>query len=139
MKLTLFSVEEANRLAIELRPELKRLSAMKHELDWLQARADALSLALVGAATDNPDAAERKSVAERRDALAAQLKQRLQAIHRHGCLVKDLDKGLLDFYALAGDRLVFLCWHMGEREVAHWHTLEGGFAGRQPLDKSAPA
>jgi len=139
MKLTLFSVEEANRLAVELRPELKRLSAMKRELDGLQARAEALSLALVGAATDNPDAAERKSVAERRDALAAQLKPRLQAIHRHGCLVKDLDQGLVDFYALAGDRLVFLCWHMGEREVAHWHTLEGGFAGRQPLDKSAPA
>ena len=55
---------------------------------------------------------------------------------RRGCVLKDLDRGLLDFYALSGDRLIFLCWQLGESEIAHWHTLEGGFAGRQPLDRS---
>ena len=48
-------------------------------------------------------------------------------------MVKDLDQGLIDFYALAGDRLVFLCWKLGEREVAHWHPLDGGFEQRQSL------
>jgi len=55
-------------------------------------------------------------------------------VHRRGVLVKDLERGLVDFYALSGDRLIFLCWHLGEAEVSHWHTLEGGFSTRQPLN-----
>jgi hypothetical protein len=49
-------------------------------------------------------------------------------------MVKDIDRGLVDFYALSGDRLILLCWHLGEAEVSHWHSLEGGFASRQPLN-----
>jgi hypothetical protein len=41
----------------------------------------------------------------------------------------------MDFYAIAGDRLIFLCWQLGEAEVAHWHPLQGGFASRQPLNR----
>ena len=54
-------------------------------------------------------------------------------IYAHGCLVKDLDRGLVDFHALAGDRLVYLCWQVGEQTVEHWHTLDGGFSSRQSL------
>ena len=53
-----------------------------------------------------------------------------------GCVVKDLDRGLVDFYSLAGDKLIFLCWHAGEPEVGHWHPIEGGFTSRQPLDRT---
>ena len=48
-------------------------------------------------------------------------------------MVKDLDKGLVDLYALLADRLIFLCWHLGEAEVAFWHSLDSGFQGRQSL------
>jgi hypothetical protein len=50
-----------------------------------------------------------------------------------GVVVKDLDQGLVDFPARRGDEEVLLCWHVGEDEVAYWHSLEGGFAGRKPL------
>ena len=60
----------------------------------------------------------------------------MAAIHRRGCLIKDLELGLVDFYALAGDRLVMLCWKIDEPEIQHWHTLDGGFAGRQPLKRA---
>ena len=60
----------------------------------------------------------------------------IEGIQRRGCLVKDIARGLVDFYSLSGDRLIFLCWQLGERAVDHWHTLEGGFAGRQPLDST---
>ena len=135
-QVTLFSVEEANRTVAELRPDLERLAAMKREFDQLGSRADALSLALSGAAADNPDAAELKRVTERRDALAEQMLMGIEGIQRRGCLVKDIARGLVDFYSLSGDRLIFLCWQLGERAVDHWHTLEGGFAGRQPLDST---
>jgi hypothetical protein len=62
------------------------------------------------------------------------LNARLHAIVDLGVQVKDLDRGLVDFPAWREDREVFLCWHLGEREVAYWHDLESGFSGRLPLD-----
>ena len=50
-----------------------------------------------------------------------------------GLLVKDLDEGLVDFPALSGDEEVLLCWQLGEDEVAYWHTVDDGFAGRKHL------
>ena len=136
VRLTLFSVEEANRMVPVLEPELERLSAIKREFDRLQARIDVLALASAGAAADNPDALDLQRLRERRSVLAEQMSQGVEAIHSRGCMVKDIEKGLVDFYALSGDRLIFLCWQMGEPEVAHWHTLEGGYTRRQPLDRS---
>ena len=48
-------------------------------------------------------------------------------------LVKDLDTGLVDFPALHEGEEVLLCWQLGEDEVAHWHGVDEGFAGRKPL------
>jgi hypothetical protein len=135
MKLSLFSVEDANRVAQELRPELQRLSRIKREFDQVQSRTDVLRVITAGAAPENPDALDLKRLLERRAQLGDEIARGIQAVHRHGCVLKDLDQGLVDFYALAGDRLVFLCWRMDEPEVAHWHTLTGGFAGRQPLSR----
>jgi len=132
----LFSVEEANQLASELRPALERLVQVKRDFDRVQHQADVLSLAASGASAANPDAQALEKLQRRRAALGEELAKGIQAIQRRGCVLKDLDRGLIDFYTLAGDRLIFLCWQLGESEVAHWHPLEGGFAGRQPLDKS---
>lgn len=57
----------------------------------------------------------------------------VSAIHAEGIEIKDLATGLIDFYAKRGADTVFLCWKKGEREVAFWHTLQGGFAGRKPV------
>jgi hypothetical protein len=46
---------------------------------------------------------------------------------------RDIATGLLDFPALAAGRPVWLCWHLGEERVEHWHAIDDGFAGRQPL------
>lgn len=51
-----------------------------------------------------------------------------------GLLVKDLDMGLVDFLGSRAGRDVFLCWHYGEDDIAYWHDLSGGFAGRQLVD-----
>lgn len=136
MRITLFSVEEANRTAAELRPMLESLVRAKREFDALEERTEVLSLALLGATGENPDLTELREAQERRTRLAERLTQGVQSVQRRGCLVKDLDRGLVDFYALSGDRLIFLCWQLGEPEVSHWHSLEDGFEGRQPLDRS---
>jgi hypothetical protein len=50
-----------------------------------------------------------------------------------GVELKDYFSGLIDFPSVMDGRLVYLCWRLGEPEVAHWHELEAGFSGRQKL------
>jgi len=57
----------------------------------------------------------------------------VEELNRLGVLVKDLDRGLVDFPALRQGEEVLLCWQVGEDEVAFWHGVEEGFAGRKPL------
>ena len=49
-------------------------------------------------------------------------------------LIKDLDRGLIDFQAFVAGREVFLCWERGEEDVEHWHELDTGYGGREPID-----
>jgi hypothetical protein len=56
--------------------------------------------------------------------------RRLQAL---GIEVKDINHGLVDFPARRDDRDVYLCWRYDEPSITHWHDLDAGFAGRQPL------
>jgi hypothetical protein len=51
-----------------------------------------------------------------------------------GCILKDINTGLVDFPTVRKGREVFLCWQHGEPEIAFWHDVDAGFAGRQPLD-----
>jgi len=133
VRITLFTVEEANRLLGTIRPQLERLRAQKREFDRLETRSDILLMATAGAAPENPDALELRTIGEKRQRLGETIGRGMSKLHELGVQVKDLDRGLCDFYALSGDRLIFLCWHLGEPEVGHWHSLEDGFSGRRPL------
>jgi hypothetical protein len=136
VKVTLFSVEQANQLLPDLRPVVEEVMRAKQELTRLDRRIDVLTLAAAGTSPENPDARELALSVERRSRLVDRIRRGVRSIQDKGPVVKDLDKGLLDFYSLAGDRLIFLCWHLGEPEVGHWHPLEGGFATRQPLHRT---
>lgn len=136
MKLTVFSLAEARRVVAEVRPRLEQLVRVKQEYDRTQNRIEVLAVALSGASRSNPDRTELHELQDRRTQLGHEVTEGIQAIQRHGCLLKDLDRGLLDFYAISGDRLIFLCWHLGEADITHWHPLEGGVSARQPLDAS---
>jgi hypothetical protein len=52
-------------------------------------------------------------------------------------LVRDVDRGIVDFPTLMDGREVYLCWHVGETDIRHWHEVDSGFAGRRPLDREA--
>jgi hypothetical protein len=51
-----------------------------------------------------------------------------------GIVLRDIDRGLVDFPAVLEGQEVYLCWELGEDEVDHWHDLDSGYRGRQPLD-----
>ena len=71
---------------------------------------------------------------EKRETNAAKLKQVFDSLQEIGCLVKDLDIGLIDFPALYRGKEVYLCWKLGEPDIAWWHPIEEGFASRRPID-----
>lgn len=62
----------------------------------------------------------------------------VRLLHTCGVLIKDPKIGLLDFPARRAGRTVFLCWKVGEDRIDHWHEVDAGFAGRQPLDEDGP-
>ena len=63
---------------------------------------------------------------------------RLQAnaarIREEGIFLRDVEAGLVDFPAVRSEREIFLCWKLGEGDVQFWHELDGGYAGRKPLN-----
>ncbi len=58
----------------------------------------------------------------------------IHRIQEMDVLIKDVNLGLLDFPALKEGREVYLCWQYGEGEIAFWHEVDAGFAGRQPIE-----
>ena len=61
------------------------------------------------------------------------IQKAVKAIEGFGLQLKDLNTGLIDFLSQRNGREVWLCWRFDEPNVAHWHDLDAGFAGRQPL------
>ncbi len=133
VRLTLFSLDEANRTIDEIRPALERLVNVRRELARLERRIDVLSLVASGVPDDNPDARALAEAVARRERVSERLRRGVDEIQSQGPLVKDVEQGLIDFYSVSGDRLIFLCWHLGEPNVSHWHSLEGGFSTRRPI------
>jgi hypothetical protein len=69
--------------------------------------------------------------------LGTEIAEGVRQIESWGCVVKDLDQGLVDFPARRGDETVLLCWRLGEASIRYWHGLKEGFAGRKPLEEGA--
>jgi hypothetical protein len=125
----LFSVAEANALLPTLIPILTRLREQKEALDELRIAFEQLTPAMRG----NGHGAEAADLELRLSEVATQLSLGIRQILRMGVEIKDLNQGLIDFPSPRDDRVVYLCWRLGEGPIAYWHELDGGFAGRQPL------
>ena len=127
-----FTAAEANELLPEVRPLVERMVAHRRSLALATVRHAriAATIASNGGGV-RPHEVDR--LQERIEAEAAEVVACVEALQALGLLVKDLDEGLVDFPALRGDEEVLLCWRLGEDEVAFWHSIEDGFAGRRPL------
>lgn len=127
-----FTLEEANRLLPSLGPILEQLIILRRAMGAKQQKMEALRAHVRG----NGATAEGRAFAKLKqelESMAEQLRQGIEQIHGFGCLVKDLDMGLIDFPALRQGQEVFLCWKLGEKRIEFWHTTQEGFSGRKPL------
>jgi hypothetical protein len=127
-----FTPDEVNRLLSTLEPLMRRLQAKRQEL---RRRDRALEEFRTRASRDGgvmPGSEESQAKGEAAR-LLTEIREEVQEIESWGCVVKDLEKGLVDFPARRGAEQVYLCWCVGEQEVRYWHGLQEGFAGRKPL------
>lgn len=138
MRNKIFSIEEANRLIPYLEEGLARLAALGQEVTGLRREIEVLNaIADSGATTGNVDVRSLR-IKERAYAEALERFRVLLAdVARHGCIVRDLELGLVDFYTMSRDRIVCLCWRRGESRIEHWHPIDEGFSGRRPLEDLA--
>ncbi|HEU4725934.1 MAG TPA: DUF2203 domain-containing protein [Candidatus Eisenbacteria bacterium] len=132
----IFSVEEANRLIPALEASLDTLVGIARDATALRREIEVLgAIAGSGASEESPDV---RALREKERLQAEQLERfrsELGAVSRHGCILRDLELGLVDFYTMAQGRVVCLCWRRGEPRIEHWHPLDEGFSGRRPLSE----
>lgn len=88
---------------------------------------------LVAAAGRATDAAVAERLANEAQAIAREIEGFRRELADLGIQIKDPGIGLIDFPSTMGTRPIFLCWRLGEPDVAFWHELNAGYAGRQPL------
>lgn len=85
------------------------------------------------ATANDPYAEELRSMQQSLADDAQRLQEYIEELRQLGVEPKGAIEGLVDFPAILDGRPVYLCWKLGEPEVAHWHELDAGFAGRQSL------
>ena len=127
-----FTPEEANVLLGEVRPAAEELVAHRRAMAEAAAAQARLVRRIAGNGGDF-DPQEPRSLEETFEREADAVARCVERLEHLGVLVKDLERGLIDFPALRDGKEVLLCWEVGEDEVAFWHGLEEGFAGRKPL------
>ena len=119
-----YTLEEANGLLPQIRLWLDRLNRVREELHRYEQRLSGLTEQGndIGGETVNKWI---RSLADTQELLAEFQKREI--------FIKDLERGLLDFPAIIGDKEVFLCWEQDEDAVEFWHDLETVFGGRERL------
>lgn len=127
----IFTLEEAEATL----PLVRRIAGdLSAEFDaWRTAVGEYEILA--GASTSEAGETDDLREAQQRvTAHARRVSAFLAEMDALGCVFKGFEDGLVDFYTLRDDRLVFLCWRLGEPRITHWHEVDDGFAGRRPVD-----
>ncbi|HZA19903.1 MAG TPA: DUF2203 domain-containing protein [Actinomycetota bacterium] len=117
-----YTLDEANALLPYLAPTLVELREKFEEAAEIRA-------AIAGSAVGNGGSTSR----EKHQRTLARVAELMDRLKEWGIELRDISTGLIDFPAEIGGEKAFLCWRLGEPEVAFWHSPEDGFRGRRPL------
>jgi hypothetical protein len=120
-----FTLDEANATLVTIRPLMDEVQAIRQKIMSTQPEAWTAIEKSVG----NGGSRSLSQIVQDFEKLDALVHQILDT----GVLIKDVNIGLLDFPALRNGREVYLCWQHGEEDIAYWHEVDAGFAGRQPI------
>jgi hypothetical protein len=127
-----FTADEANALLPAVRPLVEAMVEARRRLLVALERRDRLAGSIGGNGGGVKPGEPGLLQAEVEEA-AREVAHCIDEIHQLGVVVKDVDRGLVDFPAVRDGEEVLLCWRLGEEEIGYWHGLEEGFAGRKEL------
>ena len=119
-----FTLEQANRTLPLVRRVVADVVKTHAAVLKLQRELDRL-----------PASKDPAAVQKQLDAAMNRLEDFEDELSDIGCELKDHQSGLIDFVGRHQGREVYLCWKLGEERITHWHELDTGFAGRQPVSK----
>lgn len=130
----LFSVSEAERLRAQLEPVLIEAIESRRKMAEAEEQLSSLSERIQRSGGMQVSYERTAKMRMERNRFEDMVREAVERIHETGCLVKDLDMGLLDFPARINDEDVYLCWRLGEDRIRFYHRQDEGFSRRKPLD-----
>jgi hypothetical protein len=130
----LFSLTEAERLRSQLEPVLIEAMELRRKLGELDEQLGAVAEKIQRSGGLLVNYEQTARVRLERNRQEESLRAALERIHSTGCIVKDLDVGLLDFPSRLNNEDVYLCWRLGEDRIRFYHRQDEGFSGRKPID-----
>ncbi len=130
-----FTLDEAQSLLPVLEALLKRALDAKRSAENAESDISDLTKRIYLAGGMRVDVSKVAKMRAEVETQMQRVRETVAEIDEIGVQVKDLDTGLLDFPYRLDDEVVLLCWRMGETSIEHWHTMESGFKGRQPVDE----
>ena len=129
-----FSLTQAEKLLPRLESAIRQAITRKAEYDQAEAEWQSFSQRLMVTGGMRVDRARLLEQKKRREAVALELKDCIERVQECGCVVKDLEIGLIDFPTLFNGQEVYLCWKLGESGIQFWHGVQEGFRGRKAID-----
>jgi hypothetical protein len=130
----LFSLTEAERLRSQIEPLLIEAMDTRRKLGELDDELGSLAERIQRSGGLLVSYEKTARVRLERNRLEESLRSSVERIHATGCIVKDLEIGLLDFPSRLNNEDVYLCWRLGEDRIRFYHRQDEGFAGRKPID-----
>jgi hypothetical protein len=133
----LFTVEEANRTLPLVKVIVADIVRQFRTVSELQQRLNPVQVRDRRRGASDPYSEEVAQSEAEMEIEEQKLRTLIEELEGLGVELKGQPDGLCDFPSLRDGREVYLCWRLGEPEVLHWHELDAGFAGRQPLAAGA--
>jgi len=130
-----FTLEEAQSLLPVVESLLKRAIESKQQAEQVDAGLSELARRIYMSGGMRVDVDRVGKMRAEMESHMQRVRESITELDEIGVQVKDLEAGLLDFPCNLDGEVVLLCWRMGEAAIEHWHTVESGFQGRQPLDE----
>jgi hypothetical protein len=130
-----FTRDQAQRLLPKVEDAIRDALFVKADFQEADQALRSATRAILMSGGMNVNRDRLLAIRSRRDSAATKLQELLESIQEQGCIVKDLDIGLLDFPTLYRGREVYLCWRLGETGIGFWHDVHAGFPGRKPIDE----
>jgi hypothetical protein len=127
-----FTVDEANRLLPLVRSIVRDITELARDLGERRERLSRVQTTQQRIMTEayREELQQAEGDCERDEDRLLEYEEELLKL---GVELKDYRMGLIDFPCWKDGREVYLCWRLGEPEVAHWHEVDAGFAGRRQL------